>query len=141
MKRFIFLTGFLLIILSSSTFRLKKKYEYITDFKLDSYFIEFVNRESFELRLYSCCYRIKVVGNYKATKDTVFLNYCDFYDLDDQTEWIRIDTLISEYKEEKIDLINGQLSICKKFQKLIRKDNDNILVPYGMKRYTPLKAK
>lgn len=118
----------ILLILSASTLKLKKKYEYKG---ADNFYLEFITKENFKLEMYSCLYSLRIMGNYSVTKDTIFLDYKSFETRsEDHKSWIKIDSTNADYDH----ISNEQMIFLNRFNKLVRTNNDKILMPHGIRR-------
>ncbi len=102
---------------------LKRKYKYVTGF--DNFYIDFKTKKSFVMNMYSCTYTDRVSGNYQITKDTIYLSFTDLDVISSEKKWVRIDTNNQDGKQHW----NAKLKFLNKFRKLIRTDNDKVLIP------------
>jgi len=103
-------------IFTSATFKLKPKYVMRTGF--DNFYLTFLNKESFELEMYSCLYQIKLSGTYKTDRDTIRLSYEKYENLDDERKnWVAMDSA----------QIAGEQNFLQRYSKLIREDRDKLL--------------
>jgi len=125
--KYIILAGIVLII-SSSTFKLKRRYEH---HGADNFYLEFITKETFELKMYSCTYSLRIIGDYRTTTDTIYLDYKSFETLDeDHKKWIKIDSTNADYSR----ISDSKMIFLNKFNKLVRMDKDRKLMPYEIRR-------
>jgi hypothetical protein len=130
MRAFLIMASFFIL---SSFKGLKKTYDYSNP--VDHYFLTFTSKHNFELEFYSCTYSFRVIGNYKVTKDSVYLDYRKIQTKENkENKWVDEDTSIAEVKENML----FEMQLANRYKTLIRKGD--LLIPADRnKRFKPCK--